>query len=59
MHQPDPRGPAYLQRVQLLQPEMIKNFLKEVKLEDQLPLIIVCDRLDFVHDFVLYLYQNG
>src|ERR1700728_2070315 len=23
------------------------------------PLIIVCDRFDFVHDLVLYLYQNG
>jgi clathrin heavy chain len=33
--------------------------LKEAKLADQLPLIIVCDRFDFVHDLVLYLYQNG
>ncbi|KAF8327533.1 armadillo-type protein [Cantharellus anzutake] len=40
-------------------PEKVKNFLKEVKLSDQLPLIIVCNRFDFVHDFVLYLYQNG
>jgi len=39
-------------------PEKVKNFLKEAKLSDQLPLIIVCDRLDFVHDLVLYLYQN-
>ncbi|KAJ3481158.1 hypothetical protein NLI96_g7849 [Meripilus lineatus] len=37
----------------------VKNFLKEAKLSDQLPLIIVCDRFDFVHDLVLYLYQNG
>ncbi|CAH7670842.1 clathrin, heavy polypeptide [Phakopsora pachyrhizi] len=41
------------------QPEKVKNFLKEAKLQDQLPLIIVCDRFDFVHDLVLYLYQNG
>lgn len=41
------------------QPEKVKNFLKEAKLSDQLPLIIVCDRYDFVHDLVLYLYQNG
>jgi clathrin heavy chain len=41
------------------QPEKVKNFLKEAKLADQLPLIIVCDRFDFVHDLVLYLYQNG
>ncbi|UZJ52670.1 hypothetical protein CBS101457_001990 [Exobasidium rhododendri] len=39
-------------------PEKVKNFLKEAKLADQLPLIIVCDRFDFVHDLVLYLYQN-
>jgi len=38
--------------------ERVKNFLKEAKLSDQLPLIIVCDRFDFVHDLVLYLYQN-
>lgn len=39
-------------------PGKVKNFLKEAKLSDQLPLIIVCDRYDFVHDLVLYLYQN-
>ncbi|KAI3653844.1 hypothetical protein MP228_001791 [Amoeboaphelidium protococcarum] len=39
--------------------EKVKNFLKEAKLSDQLPLIIVCDRFDFVHDLVLYLYQNN
>lgn len=40
-------------------PEKVKNFLKEAKLPDQLPLIIVCDRFDFVYDLVLHLYQNG
>ncbi|GBB89855.1 hypothetical protein RclHR1_01670006 [Rhizophagus clarus] len=40
-------------------PEKVKNFLKEAKLPDQLPLIIVCDRFDFVHDLVLYLYQQN
>ncbi|WFD29954.1 Clathrin heavy chain [Malassezia sp. CBS 17886] len=39
-------------------PEKVKNFLKEAKLSDQLPLIIVCDRFNYVHDLVLYLYQN-
>jgi clathrin heavy chain len=39
-------------------PEKVKNFLKEAKLSDQLPLIIVCNRFNFVHDLVLYLYQN-
>ena len=40
-------------------PEKVKNFLKEAKLSDQLPLIIVCDRFNLVHDLVFYLYQNG
>ncbi|KAH9275316.1 hypothetical protein BASA83_002084 [Batrachochytrium salamandrivorans] len=40
-------------------PEKVKNFLKEAKLQDQLPLIIVCDRFNFVHDLVLFLYQNS
>ncbi|RUS26008.1 clathrin, heavy polypeptide, isoform CRA_b, partial [Jimgerdemannia flammicorona] len=40
-------------------PEKVKNFLKEAKLSDQLPLIIVCDRFDFVHDLVLYLFHNN
>ncbi len=40
-------------------PERVKNFLKEAKLTDQLPLIIVCDRFDFVHDLVLYLFRNN
>jgi clathrin heavy chain len=40
-------------------PEKVKNFLKDTKLSDQLPLIIVCDQFDFVHDLVLYLYQKG
>lgn len=34
-------------------------FPQEAKLTDQLPLIIVCDRFDFVHDLVLYLYRNS
>ena len=33
--------------------------LQEAKLTDQLPLIIVCDRFDYVHDLVLYLYRNN
>ncbi|QKX62693.1 uncharacterized protein TRUGW13939_09854 [Talaromyces rugulosus] len=39
-------------------PEKVKNFLKEAKLTEQLPLIIVCDRYNFIHDLVLYLYRN-
>ena len=33
--------------------------MQEAKLTDQLPLIIVCDRFDYVHDLVLYLYRNN
>ena len=32
---------------------------QEAKLTDQLPLIIVCDRFEYVHDLVLYLYRNS
>ena len=39
-------------------PEKVKNFLKEAKLTEQLPLIIVCDRFNLIHDLILYLYQN-
>ncbi|KAJ1946283.1 Clathrin heavy chain, partial [Linderina macrospora] len=39
--------------------EKVKNYLKEASLPDQLPLIIVCDRFEYVHDLVLYLYSNG
>ncbi|KAG0650945.1 putative clathrin heavy chain [Hyphodiscus hymeniophilus] len=39
-------------------PEKVKNFLKEAKLTEQLPLIIVCDRFNMIHDLVLYLYQS-
>lgn len=38
---------------------MIYFTRQEAKLTDQLPLIIVCDRFDFVHDLVLYLYRNS
>lgn len=38
--------------------EKTKNFLKEANLTEQLPLIIVCDRFNFVHDLVLHLYKK-
>ncbi|KAI5956853.1 CHC1 [Candida jiufengensis] len=38
--------------------EKVKNFLKEAKLEDQLPLVVVCDRFNYIHDLILYLYKN-
>jgi clathrin heavy chain len=38
--------------------EKVKNFLKDADLQDQLPLIIVCDRFNYVHDLILYLYKH-
>ena len=38
---------------------VLKIFLTEAKLTDQLPLIIVYDRFNFVNDLVLYLYRNN
>ena len=39
-------------------PEKVKNFLIEARLTEQLPLIIVCDRFNFVKDLVNHLYRN-
>ncbi|KAJ1976207.1 Clathrin heavy chain [Dimargaris verticillata] len=39
--------------------EKVKNFLKEANLPDQLPLIVVCDRFNFVHDLIMHLYKNN
>jgi clathrin heavy chain len=41
-----------------INPQKVINFLKEQRLTEQLPLIIICDRFNFVHDLVLYLYKN-
>eukprot|EP00030_Apusomonadida_sp_AF-17_P002415 a339592_42.p2 GENE.a339592_42~~a339592_42.p2 ORF type:complete len:1687 (+),score=984.79 a339592_42:223-5061(+) len=40
-------------------PTRVKNFLKEARLQDQLPLIIVCDRFNFVDELTRYLYSNN
>jgi len=40
-------------------PPKIRDFLKDAKLPDQLPLIVVCDRFDFVDDLTRYLYKNN
>src|SRR6185312_14057988 len=37
----------------------ILTYCQDAKLSDQLPLIIVCDRFNFVHDLVLFLHQQG
>ncbi|KAJ1655297.1 Clathrin heavy chain [Dispira simplex] len=40
-------------------PEKVKNYLKEANLPDQLPLIVVCDRFNFVHDLIMFLYKQN
>ena len=40
-------------------PEQVKRFLMEAKLQDSRPLINVCDRFDLVQDLTQYLYQNN
>ncbi len=39
--------------------EKVKNFLKEARLSDMLPLIIVCDTHGFISDLTSYLYKNN
>jgi len=36
----------------------VKNFLKEANLTEQLPLMVVCDRFNMIHDLVLHLYKK-
>ncbi|SCU88368.1 LANO_0D01904g1_1 [Lachancea nothofagi CBS 11611] len=38
-------------------PERVKNLLKDLKLPDQMPLVIVADRFGYIHDLILYLYK--
>jgi len=41
------------------EPLRVKEYLKDAKLSDQIPLIIVCDRFNFVEDLTHYLYKNN
>eukprot|EP00033_Pygsuia_biforma_P001350 GCRY01001529.1.p1 GENE.GCRY01001529.1~~GCRY01001529.1.p1 ORF type:complete len:1614 (+),score=231.96 GCRY01001529.1:130-4971(+) len=40
-------------------PQAVKEFLMEAHLPDQLPLIIVCDRFNFVSDLTHFLVKNN
>lgn len=40
-------------------PEAVREFLKEIRLDNQLPLIRVCDKHGFVSDLAHYLYRNN
>lgn len=40
-------------------PVRVKEFLKDAKLAEQVPLIIVCDKHGYVDDMTQYLYRNN
>lgn len=40
-------------------PERVRDFLKDIKLSDPLPLIIVCDRFGYIADLTKYLNKNS
>jgi clathrin heavy chain len=44
---------------QFYDPEKTKEFLKEARLQDQTPLINVCDRFDYIQELVNYLFNNN
>eukprot|EP00011_Vannellida_sp_DIVA3-517-6-12_P006730 CAMPEP_0114634276 /NCGR_PEP_ID=MMETSP0168-20121206/15897_1 /TAXON_ID=95228 ORGANISM="Vannella sp., Strain DIVA3 517/6/12" /NCGR_SAMPLE_ID=MMETSP0168 /ASSEMBLY_ACC=CAM_ASM_000044 /LENGTH=1681 /DNA_ID=CAMNT_0001845973 /DNA_START=191 /DNA_END=5236 /DNA_ORIENTATION=+ len=48
-----------VQESKFYDPVKVKEFLKEAKLSEQVPLIIVCDRHGFVDDLTTYLYRNN
>jgi len=48
-----------VQESNVYDPKEVKDYLKNAKLADQVPFIIVCDRFDFVEEMTQYLYQNG
>jgi clathrin heavy chain len=41
------------------EPERVRDFLKEAKLNDQLPLVLVCDKYNFIEDLTNYLYKGN
>jgi clathrin heavy chain len=43
---------------QYIPAEKTKNFLKEANLTEQLPLMVICDRFNMIHDLVLHLYKK-
>jgi clathrin heavy chain len=41
------------------EPERVRDFLKEKRLPDQLPLVLVCDKFHFIPELTTYLYKNN
>ncbi|ELP92102.1 clathrin heavy chain, putative [Entamoeba invadens IP1] len=48
-----------VQENSVYKPEDVKEFLKNSKIPDQIPFIIVCDRFNYVEEMTQYLYKNG
>lgn len=40
-------------------PIRVKDFLKQIKLVDPIPLIVLCDQHGFVEELIKYLYKNN
>eukprot|EP01124_Arcella_intermedia_P033908 TRINITY_DN8274_c0_g1_i2.p1 TRINITY_DN8274_c0_g1~~TRINITY_DN8274_c0_g1_i2.p1 ORF type:complete len:1169 (-),score=262.16 TRINITY_DN8274_c0_g1_i2:1110-4616(-) len=41
------------------EPEKVRDFLKELRLPDQLPLVLVCDKFNFIPELTSYLFKNS
>ena len=48
-----------VQENDIYDPKEVKEYLKNAKIADQIPFIIVCDKHGFVDEMTQYLYQNG
>jgi clathrin heavy chain len=46
------------QESQYLQPERVRDFLMQADIPDPIPLIVLCDRFEFVEDLTKYLYKK-
>lgn len=44
---------------QHIQPERVRDFLMQVDLPDRVPLIVLCDRFNFVEELVKFLYKKN
>ena len=49
---------SYLKQSTCYDPTQVVAYLKQCKLKDLLPLVIVCDRFDLVHDLIVYLTKE-
>lgn len=40
-------------------PVRVKDFLKQIKLPDPIPLLVLCDQHAFIDELIRYLYKNN